>query len=462
MWLSPSLRVLGFLSVTIWLLRGCGGNDSITFFLPPGIEERPDASVVPLPDDGSAPGGPLDAGGEPPDAGSLQCAGPSGSPHPLKLTPIVTGLSSPLYVAAAPGDDSRLFVVERAGVIRIVQDGQLLPEPFLDLTDRVITFAAEDGLLGLAFHPDYANNGRFFVHYATAEVGVAPDAGDAPPVDADAGIHIARGASVISEFRRTADPNVASPASERRVLVVQQLSTNHNGGMLAFGPADGLLYLGMGDGDGIGDRNHQAQGLSNLTGKILRIDVDGSTDGLPYAIPAGNMTGAGVRPEIWSYGLRNPWRFSFDPCTNDLYLGDVGQYAMEEINYEPGNLTGHNYGWNIVEGTLCYDPVSGCDPSGTQVPVLTYAHTQGCAVTAGYVYRGQNIPSLRGTYVYADYCRGTFGTFRMQAGVATEQQDITADINPTGIPNIPSFGVDNRGELYAVSLGGGVYRIDPE
>jgi hypothetical protein len=174
------------------------------------------------------------------------------------------------------------------------------------------------------------------------------------------------------------------------------------------------------------------------------------------------MTGANVRPEIWSYGLRNPWRFSFDPCNGDLYLGDVGQYAMEEINYEPGNRTGHNYGWNTVEGTLCYDPSSGCDPSGTQLPVLTYPHDQGCAVTAGYVYRGQNIPSLLGAYVYSDYCTGKFSTFRIEAGVLTDSEDITEDLNPSGVGKICSFGVDNSGEIYAVSLDGAVYRIDPE
>jgi glucose/arabinose dehydrogenase len=306
-------------------------------------------------------------------------------------------------------------------------------------------------------------------------VGVDPAAPDAGAGDAgldDAGLDdasviddgrpfIPAGASVISEFRRSEDPNVADVTSERRLLVIQQLNTNHNGGNVTFGP-DGFLYLGMGDGDGRGDPNHQAQNLSTLTGKILRLDVDADTEDQPYGTPVGNLTGPGVRPEIWSYGLRNPWRFSFDSCNSDLYLGDVGQYAMEELNYEPRNATGRNYGWNIVEGNLCFDPATDCDPSGTQAPVVTYTHDEGCAITAGYVYRGHSIPSLLGTYIYSDYCTGEFSTLRMRDGVVTEQADITADLNPDGILGINSFGIDNHGEIYVVSGTGSIYRIDPE
>jgi glucose/arabinose dehydrogenase len=489
--LSFSLAATIELLACSCVIAGCG-DDEVT--RPPSVPVIPNAPSAQS-DAGrlhDATGG---TGGSPsssPDASVSQCEGPSAARQPLKLTPVVTGLVEPLYVAAPPGDDSRLFVVQRPGVIRVVQDGQLLDAPFLDLTDRVITTAAEDGLVGFAFHPDYAQNGRFFVHYSTVEVGApaipavsaASDAGgdggpgtdaggvhvtdagfilaDAGLLEADAGVHISRGASIISEFRVSSDPNRATRESERRVLVVNQLSTNHNGGMLTFNPFDGLLYLGFGDGDGIGDVNRQALNLTALPGKVLRIDVDGSTDGRPYGIPPGNVTGANVRPEIWSYGLRNPWRFSFDPCNGDLYLADVGQYAMEEINYEPGNRTGHNYGWNILEGTRCYNEAVGCDGTGTQPPVLTYPHEQGCAVIGGYVYRGQNIPSLTGNYIYADYCTGNFSTFRMQAGAVTEQQDITEDLNPTGLTKFCSFGLDNAGEIYAVSVEGGVYRIDPE
>jgi glucose/arabinose dehydrogenase len=470
------------LGLGMGVLAGCGDDSTYIPSPAPPLIDDPDAAqpTTPSPDGSSEPNVPGDAGGGPvtsqPDAAGMQCASPSGPVRALQLTPIVTGLTNPLYVTAAPGDDNRLFVVEQAGIVRVVQDGQLLPAPFLDLTAEVITFAAEDGLLGLAFHPDYESNGRFFVHYSTEQVGIdptAPDAGDGDAGLDDAGLEdasvidnqglfIPSGASVISEFRRSYDPNAADATSERRVLVIQQLNTNHNGGNVTFGP-DGYLYLGMGDGDGRGDPNRQAQNLSTLTGKILRLDVDSSIDDQPYGIPSGNMTGAGVRPEIWSYGLRNPWRFSFDSCNGDLYLGDVGQYAMEELNYEPGNATGRNYGWNIVEGTLCYDPATACDPSGTQVPVLTYTHDQGCSITAGYVYRGGNIPSLLGTYIYSDYCTGKFSTLRMRDAVITEQADITADLNPDGVLGINSFGVDNNGEIYVVSgTGGSVYRIDPE
>jgi glucose/arabinose dehydrogenase len=391
------------------------------------------------------------------------------------LTPVATGVESPTYVATAPNDDSRLFVLEQPGLIRVVRDGQVLPEPFLDLTVPVIQYASEDGVVGLVFHPDYVNNGRFFVHYITEQVGVDPaaagdagsdagdngDGGSSAPAS-DAGVFIPAGSSVISEFRVSSNPDRAIPDSERRLLVVEQPFTNHNGGMLAFSPADGMLYLGMGDGGSRGDPTGVAQNLSKLTGKMLRIDVDGSADGLPYGIPAGNMTGTDVRPEVWSYGFRNPWRYTFDPCNGDLYIGDVGQFDMEEVDYEPVSTGGRNYGWNILEGSICYTPTTGCDPTGTVLPIAEYSHDEGCAVISGYVYRGQNIPSLRGTYLYADYCEGRFWSLRMQGGVVTEQKEITADINPTSIPYITSFGVDNHGEMYVVAREGTIYRIDPE
>jgi glucose/arabinose dehydrogenase len=480
MWLSSWIRARWVLGASIGVLAACGdGDDTTVVPAPPNPGDNPpDASQEPPQTDGGG-GAPnvTDGGGEPPipqptlDAGLLECAGPSGPAQALQLTPVATGLESPTYVATAPGDDERLFVLEQPGLIRVVRDGQLLPEPFLDLTVQVIQYASEDGVVGLVFHPDYVNNGRFFVHYITEQVGVDPaapadaggDAGDGgAPEPADAGIFIPAGASVISEFRVSPDADRAIPDSERRLLVVEQPFTNHNGGMLAFSPADGMLYLGMGDGGSAGDPTGVAQNLSKLTGKMLRIDVDGSTDGLPYGIPPGNMTGSGVRPEVWAYGYRNPWRYSFDPCNGDLYVGDVGQFAMEEVNYEPVNTPGRNYGWNILEGSICYNPPTGCDATGTVLPIADYPHSLGCAVISGYVYRGQNIPSLRGTYLYADYCRGTFWSLRMQGGVATEQKDITADINPTSILNITSFGVDNHGEMYVVAREGTIYRIDPE
>jgi glucose/arabinose dehydrogenase len=388
--LSSSWVSLEVLAAGVSVLGGCTDED-YTYLPSAANPGEPDASeMVPGSDGGPVPVDPMDGGHEPSppppgDAGALLCEAPSGAPQALQLTPLGAGLQRPLYLTAAPGDDSRLFVLEQPGLIRIVQDGQLLPEPFLDLTEAVIQYASEDGLVGLVFHPDYVNNGRFFVHYITEQVGVAPAApdagGDAGPAASDAGAFIPAGSSVISEFRVSEDLGQAIPDSERRLLVVEQPFTNHNGGMLAFGPADGLLYLGMGDGGSAGDPTNGAQDLSRLTGKMLRIDVDGSTGGLPYGIPAGNMTGDDVRPEIWSYGFRNPWRYSFDPCNSDLYIGDVGQYAMEEVDYARGSAAGRNFGWNILEGSLCYSPSSGCDATGTELPVVEYPHTD-MAITA--------------------------------------------------------------------------------
>jgi glucose/arabinose dehydrogenase len=451
----------------------CGGDDS-TFLPGPPVAVNPDASVgQPGGNGGSGsvePG--EDAGVIPPpvlDAGVLQCQGPSGPAQALKLTPVASGFDQPLYVGQAPEDDDRLFVLEQPGIVKIVRDGQILPEPFLDLTAQVRQDNSEDGIVGLAFHRDYRNNRRLFIHYVTEQVGVSPEAGTGAVGDAGGqaqpvgGLFIEAGASIISEFRVSDDPDRAEPGSERRLLVVRQPFTNHNGGMLAFSPLDNMLYVGLGDGGSAGDPTNGAQDLTRLTGKMLRIDVDSSTDGLPYGIPPGNMTGPNVRPEIWSYGWRNPWRYSFDPCNGDMYIGDVGQYRIEEVDYEPANTPGRNYGWNIMEGDICYPAEVACDSTGTVLPVLTYFQAQGaCAVISGYVYRGQNIPSLRGAYLYADYCLGTFGSFRMQDGVMTELRDITADLNPTGLPSITSFGVDNQGEIYVVAREGTIFRIDPE
>jgi len=355
-------------------------------------------------------------------------------------------------VTAAPGDATRLFVLEQSGAIRIVRGGALLDEPFLDLSD-VINESEEQGLLGLAFHPDYAENGRFFVHYSSLPV---PEAG----VGSDAG--------VTSEFTRAeGSAERADRGSERRLVIADQPASNHNGGMLAFGPHDGLLYIARGNG-GTAD----SQDLSTLLGKILRIDVDREADGTPYAIPAGNMQGAGTLPEIWSYGLRNPWRFSFDACTGDMYIGDVGEREIEEIDYEPANTGGRNYGWSVLEGTRCYGDES-CDAAGMTPPVAEYEHAVAdpnelgnCSVTGGYVYRGNNIPALRGTYLYADYCSGRFWSLRMTDGASTRAEDITADLNPgtadERLTSITSFGTDGAGELYISTRRGGLYRIDPE
>jgi glucose/arabinose dehydrogenase len=388
------------------------------------------------------------------DATAPSCLPPEGALAGLRLTELVTGLEEPTFVTAAPGDPTRLYVLERGGAIRVVRDGLLLPEPFLDLRGRVAT-ANEEGLVGLAFHPSYAENGRFFLHYALLDPARGEDAGG----DADEQI-------VLSELARSqGDPDRADAGSERTLMIVEQPADIHLGGMLAFGPLDGMLYVSRGDGG----TNGGPQDTERLFGKMLRIDVDSTADDLPYGIPEGNMGGDGVLPEIWSMGLRNPWRFSFDACTGDLYIGDVGENTFEEIDVEPANTPGRNYGWKQVEGTACVlDPEASdaapatCDTSGFTPPTLTYPRDFGCAVTGGYVYRGQRIAALRGTYLYADFCFGNFGSFRFVDGQAIDAANITADINPGNVRRITSFGVDNAGELYVLSQAGGLYRIDPD
>jgi glucose/arabinose dehydrogenase len=376
------------------------------------------------------------------DPSTASCLPAEGMLSGLRLTQIVTGLDEPTFVTAAPGDDTRSFVLEKSGAVRVVRDGQLLPEPFLNLRERVAT-ANEEGLVGLAFHPRYQENGRFFIQYALL------DSSREPTEDQQI---------VLSEFvRSAADPDRADAASERRLMLVEQPASIHMGGMLAFGPRDGMLYISRGDGG-----STASQDLDSWLGKMLRIDVDSTADGQAYGIPAGNMSGAGVLPEIWSRGFRNPWRFGFDTCTADLYIGDVGENSFEEIDFEPANTPGRNYGWRTLEGPRCFDETASCDPTEFTLPVMGYEHDFGCTVISGYVYRGQRIPALRGTYLYADYCSGNFGSFRLVDGQVEEAREITADINPDSVTLLTSFGTDNAGELYVVSQLGGLYRIDPE
>jgi len=368
----------------------------------------------------------------------------------LVLTEVASGFQRPIFVTQ-PAGDARLFVVEKPGRIRIVNDGNVVEEPFLTIPG-VSERGGEMGFLGLAFHPDFASNGRLFVYYSTL-VG-----GDD---------HISR----VAEYTVSdGDPNLADAASERVLLEVEQPQDNHNGGHLEFG-RDGFLYIGLGDGGGGGD-NHgpigNGQNLETLLGKILRIDVNGSGAGTAgnYAVPSGNPQLEGALPEIWSYGLRNPWRYSFDACTGDMYIGDVGQNAFEEIDFEPAGVGGTNYGWRLMEGEECFNPDEGCNAQAQNLalPVATYDRDAGQSITGGYVYRGSAIPELRGTYLYADYQSANFFALRMQGGqVAQEQVDITDNINPDNdIDGISSFGQDSAGNLYVVSFGGAVYRIDAE
>ncbi|HET6796719.1 MAG TPA: PQQ-dependent sugar dehydrogenase [Gemmatimonadales bacterium] len=355
----------------------------------------------------------------------------------VRLAEVATGLSFPLYLTTPPGDLHRLFIVEKTGGIRIVKDGSLLPAAFLDLSGQV-SGGSEQGLLGLAFYPDYTTSGLFVVHYTDPA-----------------------GNTRLSTFHVSSDPDVADPATEQVILTAEQPFDNHNGGQIAFGP-DGFLYLGLGDGGGGNDPQGRGQDLSDLLGSILRLDV---SPGNSYTVPPDNpFVGQqpAVRPEVWSYGLRNPWRFSFDRANGDLYIGDVGQGSLEEIDVAlaaEGSGKGKNYGWNIMEGTSC---LSGgtCDESGLALPVYQYSHTNGnCSVIGGYVYRGSALPNLQGVYFFGDFCTGVVHSFRYAGGAANEVTDWPA-LHTSG--PLTSFGEDPAGELYVLESSGRVSRIVAE
>jgi glucose/arabinose dehydrogenase len=350
---------------------------------------------------------------------------------------LVNGLSQPVDLQAAPGDSTRLFIVEKTGAIRVWNGGSLLPRPFLDISSRV-SHGSEQGLLGLAFHPQFATNRRFYVDYTDG-------AGDTHVV----------------EFLASVGLDSAS-TTEREILFVSQPAANHNGGQIAFGP-DGYLYIALGDGGGGGDTYHNGQNLGSLLAKLLRLNVD---VGSPYSIPPDNpfASVSGDKGETWDYGLRNPWRFSFDRLNGDLYIGDVGQDTYEEVDFELHHSGGKNYGWNIMEGLHCYPPgTATCNQSGLTLPVTEYPHQGGsCSITGGYVYRGSEIPELNGTYFYGDYCSGIVRSFQIDQGQAVNAQDWTSILRTqSGGPmaGLSSFGQDTRGELYIVLLSGEVYEI---
>jgi glucose/arabinose dehydrogenase len=369
----------------------------------------------------------------------LGCGGSSGTapsqqtpnPQPLQLAleTVVTGLASPVDVQQPPDGTGRLFIVEQAGMIRIVQGGVLLSTPFLDIRS-LVTSGGETGLLGLAFHPGYAQNRRFFLNYTRTVAGQLQ--------------------SVIAEFQASAtDPNAADLA-ETILLVIDQPFSNHNGGQLVFGP-DGYLYMGFGDGGSGGDPPGNGQNLGTLLGKILRIDVNSTQ---PYAVPQDNpfVGQVGAAPEVWAYGFRNPWRFSFDRTSGRLFVGDVWQDSYEEVDLV---TKGGNYGWNIMEGAHCYPPpTTGCNMTGLTLPIAEYSHSEGIAITGGYVYRGSGIPALGGTYVFGDYGSGRiWGLTENPPGTWTRTQLLGTNLS------ISSFGQDARGELYVVDFTGALYRI---
>lgn len=348
----------------------------------------------------------------------------------ITLVEVANGLESPVY-ATSPIADPRLFVVEQPGRIRVLRGASLLPEPFLDISDRV-WFEGERGLLGLAFDPDFRASGRFFVNYTDLDGNTRIEV----YLDVDRG-------------------DRADPGSDMLFLTVAQPFPNHNGGQLEFGP-DNMLYIGLGDGGSAGDPIGHGQDASTLLGTILRVAVLDQL-GPPYRIPADNpfVGDPTRRPEICNYGLRNPWRFSFDTGRGFMFIGDVGQNRWKEINVVPFGDGGENFGWNILEGTECY-AADSCDAENTRLPVAVYGHGDGCSVTGGYTYSGSEITALRGRYIYSDYCAGWLRTFQLSAN-GTAGDPVELDVPSPG--SVTSLGQDADGELYVLTAGGRVLRI---
>jgi glucose/arabinose dehydrogenase len=391
------------LTLLILPLLACGGLAETVPPTAPSLTPLAPISVPPTDSQpATPPTPPLNAGGFP-------------NANDYEWRPIASGLDRPVDIQPANDGSGRLFIIEKYGVIRVYENGQLLAQPFLSITDRVNDISNEMGLLGLAFHPDYEQNGYFYVNYT------------------------GRGGNTrISRFQ--ANGNTADPNSELVLMVVNQPYPNHNGGAAAFGP-DGYLYLGLGDGGSAGDPQKNGQNTSTLLGSILRIDVN---SGDPYAIPADNPFGN----EVWAYGLRNPWRISFDRVTGDLWIGDVGQNAWEEIDYLPaGSPGGVNFGWSIMEGGHGYD---GLLQDGMLLPAAEYGREDGCSVTGGYVYRGA-MPEWNGIYLYGDYCSGKIWGLILSDGQWQAQV-----LFETGV-RITSFGEDESGEIYLAGDDGSVY-----
>ncbi|MDJ0924238.1 MAG: PQQ-dependent sugar dehydrogenase [Acidimicrobiia bacterium] len=333
----------------------------------------------------------------------------------------------PLAIAA-PHGDSRLFVAHREGRIEVVgAGGEVQEDPFLDLSDRVRANGIEQGLLGLAFHPSYADNGRFYVYFSDENDDTR-----------------------LAEYTVGSDPAFADPGSYRELMLFDQPTERHNAGMLEFGP-DGYLYVAVGDG---GDGGHNGQKSDTLFGTILRIDVDG---GEPYAVPGDNpFVDGGGAPEVWAYGLRNPWRFSIDAESNSMFIADVGQQDWEEVNVVSLDQGGANFGWAYREGSRCFSHPE-CEETETVLPVVEYGHSDGCSITGGYVYRGADIPELNGTYFYSDWCTGWIRSFRYEGGAAVDVRE-WPELDPG---QVNTFGVDGFGELYIGTWGGDVWKLVP-
>ena len=427
---------------TLLLLAACS-SDSATP-APETSQPLPVATATPLPATATATATVTDsptATEAPSDtptatATATETPAPTDTPTPepdvsalnLELEMVADGLKQPVLATHAGDGSGRLFIIEKGGTILTLGEDDAQPQPFLDITDRVGSSSSEQGLLGLAFDPDFAANGRFFVYYTDRN-----------------------GDTVISRFQASDDRATGDPGSEVVLLTQDQPAGNHNGGMLAFGP-DGYLYAGLGDGGGAGDRYDNGQNLGTILGTIIRLDVSGDQAVVPVDNPLVSQDSA--RPEIWAYGLRNPWRFSFDRATGDLWIADVGQNQWEEINFQPaGDPGGENYGWPITEGTHCYGSDT-CNTAGLTMPVAEYEHGPGCSVSGGYVYRGAQQPAMQGIYFYGDYCSGQI--WGLAAGADGQWQDaqlLDSDAQ------ISAFGETESGELLVVDYGGTIYRL---
>jgi glucose/arabinose dehydrogenase len=418
---SPAVRLIdvAVALVVTALICGCGGPRPTT---PPGSGPSPAAT-------------PSIAASQPSASSAASAtASPAAAPFDptglsVSLERVVGGLKSPLAAVNAGDGSGRIFVAEQGGTIRIVRDGTLEDGAFLDIAGR-ITSGGEQGLLGVAFHPDFPTDPRFFVNYTDTN-----------------------GDTRVSSFTvDPSNPDRADPGSETRLLFIDQPYDNHNGGALAFGP-DGFLYIATGDGGSGGDPHGNGQSLGTLLGKILRIDVDRTDGGGEYGIPPDNpfASRAGAEPEIWLYGLRNPWRMSFDRLTDDLWIGDVGQNEWEEVDVaRAGAGGGANYGWNVMEGNHCFRPADNCDESGITPPVAEYSHDSGCTVIGGGVYRGSAQAALAGGYLFADYCSGLVWALDPSSDGPTK-----ATLVDESGATISSFGEDEAGELYVTDLSAG-------
>jgi glucose/arabinose dehydrogenase len=368
--------------------------------------------------------------------GSLGVVGPLWAAPQIELQLVASGLASPIAITHAGDGSGRLFITLQAGQIVIYDGTRIVPSPFLDIRP-LVSSGGERGLLSVAFHPSYRSNGLFFVNYTNTV-----------------------GDTVIARYSVSQDSNLADSDSAAILLTIKQPFANHNGGQLQFG-RDGYLYIGMGDGGSAGDPLKNGQDLGTLLGKMLRIDTDGAS---PYAIPPGNpfVGTEGARAEIWALGLRNPWRFSFDRLSGDLFIADVGQDSWEEVNYQPAASSGgENYGWRLMEGNHCYNPPSNCNTGALTLPIVEYAHgpndSLGCSITGGYRYRGNKNPALRGIYFYADFCTGRIWGASQQAGGGWT----TSELLDTSL-SITSFGEDEAGEVYVAHYSpsaGAIYRI---